>query len=465
MIESLFSSLTLSDQLRAALLRGGFLTAAQLQAVTGKSQASISLALAKLGDEVCKLGAARSTRYALTQTILGLGARQPINLAGPSMDQGLFGALTYLKDDQVYTEVYATAARHTVSGGKVLRDEWLTRAGLPWWLSTLRPQGFLGRRFTKVRPDFAPDPDQWTLAQVLYVAANHFADPPGAFSIGTYGDGVADSDRTRSPIPLALRGDAFDAMADTMVGGLPVGSSAGGEQPKFIALVEGESEGQRVIVKYSPPRGTPFGERWHDLLQLEHLANEVLRGQGIASAQTQLVHTARRTYLQSARFDRIGLAGKRHVVATSAVHDEFVKAPRRHWVATCQALAAQKLLASQHLNDVARTYLFGQFIANTDMHFGNLSFFVDDVTRPVLVPTPVYDMLPMKWRPSIHDGALDVTPVQAPMQLVGFEAQTEWAKACAIHYWERAAQLPDLSPELRAACVQSAQRLKTNFVQ
>jgi hypothetical protein len=44
------------------------LTAQQLQSATGKSQPSISLALGKLGSEVCKLGAARSTRYALTQT-------------------------------------------------------------------------------------------------------------------------------------------------------------------------------------------------------------------------------------------------------------------------------------------------------------------------------------------------------------------------------------------------------------
>jgi hypothetical protein len=457
MNEPLSDSLSLADQLRAALLRGGPLTAAQLQAATGKSQPSISLALAKLGDEVYKLGAARSTRYALAQPILGLSARQPINLAGPNKDQGLFGALTYLSSDLVCTEVNAS------------KDEWLTRATLPWWLSTLRPQGFLGRQFTKVRPDFASDPDQWTLNQVLYIAANHFNDPPGAFSIGVHGGGFVDSDRARSPIPLALRGEAFDAMADAMVDGLPMGSSAGGEQPKFIALVECDSEGEmlgtRVIVKYSPPRGTPFGERWHDLLLLEHLANDVLRSSGITSAQTQLVHTARRTYLQSTRFDRMGLAGKRHAVAASAVHDEFVKAPRRHWVATAQALVAQKLLATEHLVDVARTYLFGQFIANTDMHFGNLSFFVDDVTRPVFVPTPVYDMLPMKWRPSIHDGSLDITPVQAQMPLAGFEAQTAWAKACAVRYWERAAGLPDLSPELRMACTQSAQRLQTNFLQ
>ena len=130
--------------------------------------------------------------------------------------------------------------------------------------------------------------------------------------------------------------------------------------------------GAAVVVKFTPPRGTPFGERWHDLLQLEHLANTVLRAHGVPTAQTVLVSTRKRSYLQSIRFDRIGASGKRHVVAAAPVHETFVKGPRRHWIATAEALAAQKLLAPEHLRSIACIYLFGQFIRNTDMHFGNL---------------------------------------------------------------------------------------------
>ena len=50
------------------------MTVAQLRAATGKSQPSLSLAIAKLSNRVCKLGAARSTRYAVTQPMLGLPA-------------------------------------------------------------------------------------------------------------------------------------------------------------------------------------------------------------------------------------------------------------------------------------------------------------------------------------------------------------------------------------------------------
>ena len=335
-------------------------------------------------------------------------------------------------------------------------SEWLTKGSLPWWLSPLRPQGFLGRQFARLRPDFASDPDQWTLAQTLYMAVNHLPDPPGAFAIGSQNplDDV--------PISIGERDAAFDRMADAAADRLPAGSSAGGEQPKFTCRVRDDP----VIVKFSPPRGTPFGERWHDLLHLEHLAGETLREHGIAAARTQIVQTQRRTYLQSSRFDRLGTsradgrAGKRHVVAASALHDAFVHAPRRHWVATCEALSAHHLLAHAHVGTVATTYLFGQYIGNTDMHFGNLSFFVDDVTQPIFLPTPVYDMLPMIWRPGIHGGELDAVPVKPQIQPAGFDAQAALARNWAIEYWGRAASLPTLSGVLRSASAINAANLR-----
>ena len=104
-------------------------------------------------------------------------------------------------------------------------------------------------------------------------------------------------------------------------------------------------------------------------------------------------------------------------------------------------------------------YLFGQYIGSTDMHFGNLSFFVEDVTRPRFVPTPVYDMLPMIWRPGIHGGELDAMPIQAQMQPAGFGAEATLARGWAMDFWDRAATLPTLSNVLRQACAASAQNL------
>lgn len=429
--------LHLDQAVLAMLSQAPSLSALDLQRATGKSQASISLALTRLGGTVFKLGAARSTRYARTQAILGLDARQFVSLTGPHPDEGLFGDLHFLQGDQLH-----------VRGPR--KCTWLCQNTLPWWLSTLRPQGFLGRQYARLRPDFPVDPDEWSLAQTLYIAANHFHDPPGAFCIGS---------QTASPstdVALARRGDAFDDLADTSALGLPAGSSAGGEQPKFVCRVQGSA----VVVKFSPPRGTPFGERWHELLQLEHLANTVLREHGVPCAQTELVGTRHRTYLQSFRFDRIGENGKRHVVAAAPVHEAFVKAPRRHWVTTAEALVAQKLLSAEHLRSIASIYLFGQFIGNTDMHFGNLSFFVDDVTRPAFVPTPVYDMLPMVWRPGVHGGELELTPIHPQRQPAGFESQAQQARAWAIEFWQRSAQLTGLGDALREASAANAFSLR-----
>jgi len=445
------SAFALTDHLRALLAQGGLFTAQQLQAATGKSQPSISLALNKLGAEVCKLGAARSTRYALTQSILGLPAQQTLTWTTPDGRLQTFGDLCFLQSGQVYVR-----SQMGEKAGK--GANWLSAPGqLPWFLQILRPQGFLGRQLTRLRPDFPADPDTWHTEQVLYMAVNHAGDPPGALHLGeTKGHFVVET-----PWPLPDRAAHFDTLARAVTQTLPAASSAGGEQPKFLTEIDmPEGQHQHLIVKFSPPRGTPFGERWHDLLHLEHLALAVLADNGVTVARTHIVESSERTYLASERFDRVGLEGKRHVVAAAAVHDAFVAAPRQHWVATCAALAAQKRLTQAHVDTVASSYLFGQAIGNTDMHFGNLSFFVDDVLQPTLVPTPVYDMLPMLWRPGVHSGELDAGPVQPQIQPAGYADLAIQVRAWAITYWERAASLPALSPALRAASGENARRLQ-----
>ncbi|MBC7706290.1 MAG: HipA domain-containing protein [Rhodoferax sp.] len=444
-------TLVLAEHLRALLAQGGTFTAQQLQAATGKSQPSISLALNKLGAEVCKLGAARSTRYALTQPILGLPAQQTLTWTAPDGHLQTFGSLHFLQGGQVYVR--------SQMGGTGKKDaDWLSPPGqLPWFLQTLRPQGFLGRQLTRLRPDFPADPDTWRPEQVLYMAVNHVGDPPGALHLGeTKGHFGADA-----PGPVTDPAAHFDTLARAVTQTLPAASSAGGEQPKFLAKIHTpDGEHQHLIVKFSPPRGTPFGQRWHDLLHLEHLALAVLADNGVAVARARTVESGERTYLASERFDRVGLAGKRHVVAASAVHEAFVATSPQNWVATCAALATENRLTQSHLDTVASTYLFGQYIGNTDMHFGNLSFFVDDVLRPDLAPTPVYDMLPMMWRPGVHSGELDARPVQPQVQPAGYTTLAVQVRAWAITYWERAADLPTLSPALRAASAENARLLK-----
>ena len=424
------------------------MTVAQLRAATGKSQPSISLAISSLGSRICKLGAARSTRYALTQPILGLPASQPIALTTEQGDLLNFGNLTFLQGQQTHVRAAQGA-------------QWLTdKNKLPWFLEPLRPHGFLGRQLVRLAPNLPADPDAWSAEQVLYMAVQHAGDPPGAFNLGPI-MGRLISDATANHV---ARATYYDAMAHGIGSTLPAASSAGGEQPKFVTEISSApTKSQHLIVKFSPPRGTPFGERWHDLLHLEHLALSVLREHGVPAAITRIVESKERTYLESDRFDRIGMFGKRHVVSAASVHDEFVKTPRQNWVATCAALVAQKLLPPNDLQSVARQYLFGQYIANTDMHLGNLSFFVNDVAKPAFTVTPAYDMLPMMWRPSVHSGELDASPVRPQYQIAGYAAEALTARGWAIDYWERATKLKALSSELAEACASNAKRLERNF--
>jgi chromosome segregation and condensation protein ScpB len=434
------SKISLSEQVASLLARGEPMTAAQLCAATGKSQPSISLALQALGDRVCKIGAARSTRYALKSDILGLQPTHDLVWAGSDEMPRDFGGLTYLSKDQLYVRSAA--------------NTWLTQGCLPWFLTPLRPQGFLGRELARLRPDFPSDLEQWTLAQILFICISEVHDPIGAFFFNE-----VETSSWLVPESADSLGTAYDALASQIGQGLPAGSSAAGEQPKFTVQ---HQDGGRFIVKFSPPRGTPFGERWHALLCLEQLALFALKSHGVEVAETALIQTMKRSYLQSQRFDRVGTHAKRHVVAISALHDEFTPGAMQNWVHTAQGLHAKKLISQQELSTIATIHAFGHYIGNTDMHFGNLSFFVDDVITPKIRLAPVYDMLPMMWRPEIHQGSLSDAPVRAQLMPAGFAQEQEQAREWAIEFWEQAAKL-DIGADLQSASVESARRITTNF--
>ena len=436
------SKIDLPEALATLLARGEPLSAAQLAAATGKSQPSISLALGKLGDRVHRMGAARSTRYALKKDILGLPAEHELSWNGPDATGSMpwqWGRIAYLYGNYL----------HVRSGQR----EWLTQGKLPWFLSPLRPQGFLGRELARANPSFPENPEQWSLAEILHSTITHVRDASGAF----FFNGVQTASWSAPELAVGL-GEHYDKLAQQIGSGLHTGSSAGGEQPKFIVH---RGLAGKFIVKFTPPRGTPFGERWHALLSLEKLALDTLLRHGIASAHSELVQTKQRSYLQSERFDRGMQYSMQHVVAVAALHDEFVQTSWTNWLTSSEALAQKGLITPQELQTIARIFAFGHYIGNTDMHSGNLSFFIDDVIAPKIRLAPVYDMLPMMWKPDPHHGLSD-SPVRPQHMPSGFEQEKADAREWAIEFWERAALL-DIGAELQAAAIESARRLKTNF--
>lgn len=421
--------------LMATLGVRGLATSAELQAALGKSQPTVSRLLADLAPRVVALGRGRRARYALPRDILGLSGSQPLHWVDEAGHVRPWGRLTFLAGDRLHIEADGI--------------DLVTRGGLPWFLAPLRSEGFLGRLLARRLALHGVDgnPERWPLEHVLF-AALQTHDAPGALQLGEPGPAAGS--------PPAARADPaqrYDELAEAVARSLPAGSSAGGEQAKFLARL---SSGEHVIVKFSPPRGTPFGERWHDLLHAEHLALTVLAAHGVPVARSRVVESGSRTFLESERFDRVGAAGRRHAVPLHAVHDAFVPGARVHWGETCAALARQRRVPPQVPAQVDALLRFGRLIGNSDMHFGNLSLLVerDAVRQGRFTLAPLYDMLPMRWRPNVLSGDLALLPFE-PSPLDRQSASSTLAR----EFWQRAHALGALSRPFRALAGTMAQRL------
>ena len=120
-----------TDALLLHLQTFGASRSAELQKALGKSQSTVSRLLAQLPGQVLTLGQGKSARYALPQPIAGGAAQQPlwrVDSAGRAQPLGL---LSLLARDQIHIEAPGLYVLGTT--------------GLPWYLSPLQAQGFLGR--------------------------------------------------------------------------------------------------------------------------------------------------------------------------------------------------------------------------------------------------------------------------------------------------------------------------------
>ena len=419
------------------LAHRGIASSQQLQEATGKSQATVSRLLADLSGQVLAFGRARATRYALPRPIRGLAAQQPIWWTDADGRVSEIGTLSLLAGEQV---IVADSPHFAAGPG---RD-------LPWALSPLRAQGFLGRLHAQrlEGAGLGGDPDRWGLESTLY-SALFLHDAAGAITLGH-----ASATRPRHA-PMARSGralrSALDAVALDVARTLPAGSSAGGEQPKFLAVLQGERSApdalQHVIVKFTPPHDTPFGQRWRDLLLAEHLAAQVLTRHGIAAARTRIEATDTRTYLISERFDRFGAHGRCHAVPIGEVHKAFVPDHYTHWAASSAVLVRQGRLPEADHRTIATLLAFGRLIGNSDMHSGNLALFValPDLLKGRFTLAPAYDMLPMRWRPNPSLGG---NPDYAAFEPDAASLSSP-AAAIARDYWAALAEHADLSRALR----------------
>jgi DNA-binding transcriptional ArsR family regulator len=433
-----------SRQLNALLniLARGPAAALELAQALDIHQSTLSRTLQPLeqaGQVVRLLGRTRGARYGLARNVGTVGSSWPlyaIDTPGAPLELGT---------------LYTIAPGHVAVRGGPPRIEVLTE-GIPYFLQDARPAGFLGRAIPAAYPElnFPARVQDWTDDHVLSYLTQRGSDNVGNLIVGTESlDRYLSGAQGPRVISADDRAAEYPLLAQAAILGAPPGSSAHGENPKFSARLIQGARATPVLVKFSPPRDTPLGVRWADLLIAEFVASQVLSEHGISAARSEVFEFGGQVFLQSERFDRVGAEGRRGAVSLYSI-DVARYGMLDRWSLSAQRLHAERLLSAHDLERITLVDSFGTLIANTDRHFGNITLF--DRHEGPLELAPIYDMLPMLFAP--QDGQL----VERPFEPSGPAAATlsVWPRArdVAEIYWARLCEESRLSEDFRRRCGQ-----------
>jgi hypothetical protein len=408
------------------------------------SQPTLSRLVNRAGPELLVVGRARATRYAACRTVSEVAFPLPIYEIKPQEET-----------PRHLANLYAVAPRgFYVEAVEGTQDSF--HDGLPWFLQDLRPAGYLGRLAARLHHELSHPDDirLWSDDQVIRYACRYGWDLPGAFILGdeVYRQTV---DRVTKPEVVVLvheRERRYPELArDVLSSGVP-GSSAAGEQPKFLTIRQKGGVPGAVLVKFSPPHDSPIGVRVADLLIAEHLAHATLADNGFPASCSEIVTAQDRTFLEVERFDRQGLAHRRGQVTLASLDSEFVGGPLDSWASTAKVLADQGVIPDTEVDRISWLSMFGRLIGNTDMHFGNLAFFMDG-TEPAAL-APVYDMLPMHYFPrhqELADAPIRIEPV-VPRQF----ALARMVLPAAVDYWKSVSDDSRVSTSFRKIAATNA---------
>ncbi len=419
------------------------------------SRPTLSRRIGELGDSVASIGQTTSRTYAAKNP----GTLElPLYSISESGKPQHLGTLIPLANGEWYLETDSKIP--SLFHGE-FKDGLFP--GWPWFLADLRPSGFLGRAFAHRMArllDFDTNPENWTDLNVARALSMFGSNLQGNFVAG---ERALHAFQKRQ-IEESLKYDensgthAYPEFAQrALEDGSIFGSSAGGEQAKFTTHVNRGKNLQSVIVKFSPPVNEPAGRRWADLLIAEHIANQILSANGFETAKTAIYEIAGRVFLESERFDRIGIDGRRGLVSLRAVDAAFVGQGSATWTKCAHKLKALKLISEEANRQIARLECFGQLIANTDMHFGNLSFFLGEAFPLQLAPG--YDMLPMRFRPATS-GEVPAVEFQPKRPLPEQAAEWQQMQPLALEFWQSVAQDTRVSDAFQAIAAKSHRALK-----
>jgi hypothetical protein len=404
-------------------LNRGVLSAPDLRERLGVSASTLMRMVRKAGPDILRIGRGRATQYGLRK-------------AWPNLESPRFPLFRISESGAAVSagELITLAAHQTawMPLGTVV-------SGLPAELADARPSGFLGRYFAAVHADLRLPPrlSDWSDHHILLAMSRRGEDLPGNLVVGE--ESFA---RWQGIEPISRSRDDYPALAEATIAGHPPGSSAGGERPKFGALVGN----QHMLVKFAGRGGIGdmTARRWCDLLILEGIALQVVASHGIPTADTNVIETPDYWFLESERFDRLGMRGRIAVITLGAVHDDLADS----WARAAVALKEAGRLSDEDARRLCWLDAFGALIANTDRHQHNVLFFAEG---SCLRLAPAFDQVSMLYAPT-GDGQVPPREFMLPHAAANTLDVWESARDAARQFWTQGSEDMRLSDDARLFC-------------
>jgi len=406
-------------------LMGGALRSRELLVASGVTRETLANAYRREARQVLRFGQARATCYAARQNLPGLDTDEfPIFRVDERGD--------IRRDGQLVT---------LVATESVWLPDPTVIDGLPPEMHDVAPKGFLGRSYARHHADlgFPDDVTNWSDNHILVALSRRGEDFPGNLIIGR-----ESFDRFQKLRHEVHTENDYPRLSRDAIAGEHVGSSAGGEQPKFTAYVDG----QHRIIKFATD-ATDNARRWQDLLALEHVALQTLRDAGIDAAATELLDIDGLRCLIVDRFDRIGEFGRRAVMTLAAASANV----NGSWADSAEEMHERGEIDDAGLHRIALLDAYGAQIANSDRHHHNVSLFPTQTGHDV---APAFDQLPMSYAPPAS-GNLRNEAIRQPHAAVNTLDVWDEARGYANEFWQRANEL-QLSDSMQAIVREHADR-------
>jgi hypothetical protein len=414
-------------------LRGGPLSSAQLTAALGISQPTLSRTIQNLRTVTpFRISGERTPRYGLLRQLpKGLDPRQRIYRYLGRGNIEPFADVEFLAGG-------GTLERIGGPGGT-------TRlyAGLPPYVAFAAPSGFLGRQLAQQAASSQQFPVSLSDWNDDHKVAYLFTQGLNLSGNLVFGDICLQTEiafRAVREVPTEDKAEFFVHMAGVLKNA-PYGSSAGGEQPKFLART---ADTGQVIVKFAK-----LGTRMAELLPLEHLALRTLGELNVPASRTHLLVAGDYVFLEVERFDRTPSGGRIGMLSAGSVDDEFF-GQRGSWSEFAARCVQARYLKPQDAFWVDTMAAFSELIGNGDRHFENISMLIGDDSEYLGI-APAYDILPMRYA-SIGGGMdPDLNPIEPKIGTIGAKPDVWTVAAKAAQRFWTAAQTEEFAAPLSPA--------------